>query len=77
MNIQNVSAIGNYAFWTNDGIEYLNLPNVISIGIGCFRGNSKLTSVYAPNLLSLLGNSTGDNTGAFEDCIALLSIDFP
>ena len=65
-----VTKVGDYAFYYNDKITSVNLPNATSIGQSAFNNCTKLANISFPNATSI-GNS------AFYSCTALTSVSFP
>ena len=66
-----VTSIGNYAFY-NSGITNIIIPNTVtSIGGGAFTGCTSLTSVNIPNSVTSIGGE------AFYYCTRLESINIP
>ena len=64
-----VTSIGNYAFYQCAGLTSVTIPNsVTSIGETAFSGCTGLTSVIIPNSVTSIGNS------AFAYCTGLTSV---
>ena len=67
-----VTSIGNYAFYGCSGLTSIVIPNsVTSIGNSTFLGCSGLTSITIPNSVTIIGNY------AFYNCSGLTSITIP
>jgi hypothetical protein len=87
-----ITVIGDYAFYMCNALTSIDLPNVTSIGKQAFYECSKLTSANIPNVTSLGGyafsrctkmtsidvlNVTILGDNALENCTSLTSIDLP
>ena len=69
---QNITSIGNYAFYSCCGLKSVTIPNsVTSIGNGSFYGNISLTSINIPDKVTNIGSY------AFSGCGGLTSINIP
>ena len=67
-----VTSIGNYAFYNCSGLTSVTIPNsVTSIGSSAFQNCSGLTSVSIPNSVSSIGNFV------FRGCSGLTSVSIP
>lgn len=66
----NLTSIGDYAFYNLDGLTAINAPAVTSIGYAAFDDCGKLATVNMPAVITI-----GDY--AFYKCSALPSVDFP
>ncbi len=67
-----VTSIGNYAFYSCDGLTSIEIPNgVTSIGYYAFAFCNGLTSIEIPNSVTSIGNF------AFGYCSKLTSIEIP
>ncbi|MDD4991545.1 MAG: leucine-rich repeat domain-containing protein [Paludibacter sp.] len=70
--LYSVSAIGNDAFSTCNGLTSVSIPNsVISVGNYAFKGSVDLTSTTIPNSVAIIG------VNAFQGCTGLTSITIP
>ena len=68
----NVTSIGDCAFYECSGITSIEIPNNITkIGNGSFYGCSSLTSVTIPNSVTNIGGC------AFQACSGLTSVEIP
>ena len=69
---EDVTSIGNYAFYECSGLTSVTIPNsVTSIGSSAFMYCSGLTSVTIPNSVTSIGNL------AFYNCSGLTSVTIP
>ena len=67
-----VTSIGNYAFWGCTGLTSVEIPNsVTSIGNSAFAYCTGLTSVTIPNSVTSIGDE------AFWGCTGLTSVEIP
>ncbi|GHV31812.1 hypothetical protein FACS1894167_14490 [Synergistales bacterium] len=70
LEAQNVSTVGDLAFFNCDSLASVNLPLATSIGVWAFAGCDSLASVSLPSATSI-----GDS--AFADCDSLASVSLP
>ena len=56
LDLNNVTTVGNYAFYHNSAIETVNLRQVTSIGNGAFEGVSKVTTLDIPATVTSIGD---------------------
>ena len=69
---ENLTSIGNYAFYDCDALTSITIPNsVTSIRSSAFESCSRLTSITIPNSVTSIGD------GAFFYCSSLTSITIP
>lgn len=62
-----ITKVRNYAFYKNDKIESINLPNVTTIGVHAFNGCKNLHTVKLPSINGLASNG-------FQDCYKLKNV---
>lgn len=68
----NITSIGNYAFYKSTNLKNINIPNnVTSIGVGAFQSCSSLTSIIIPETITNISDI------AFSLCSSLISIKLP
>ena len=65
-----VTAIGDKAFYKNTSITSVTMPNVTSVGTSAFENCSGLRNVRMPNVTAIGGR-------AFANCQSLQSVDMP
>ena len=69
---ENVTKIGNYAFYNCSSVKCITIPNSItSIGGYAFSGCSSLESITIPNSVSSIGE------WAFYNCVSIASLTIP
>lgn len=85
----NAAEVGQYAFCGCEQLETVSFPRAAKIQGGAFIGCKALVSVSAPNATEIRsdvvnytftdmdGGYMKDILGAFLDCIALATVDFP
>ena len=85
----NAAEVGQYAFYGCEMLETASFPEATKIQGGSFVGCKALVSVSAPNVteirsdvtnyfrVDMEGNYEKDTLGAFSDCTALATADFP
>ena len=85
----NTAEVGQYAFYGCEMLETASFPEATKIQGGAFIGCKALVSVSAPNVTEIRSDVTDylhfnmdggymkDNLGAFSDCTALATVDFP
>lgn len=56
LDLNNVTTVGNYAFYNNSAIETVNLRQVISIGNGAFEGVGKVATLDIPATVTSIGD---------------------
>ena len=56
LDLNNVTTVGNYAFYNNSAIETVNLRQVTSIGNGAFEGVSKVATLDIPATVTSIGD---------------------
>ncbi|MBR0453492.1 MAG: leucine-rich repeat protein [Bacteroidales bacterium] len=56
LDLNNVTTVGNYAFYHNSAIETVNLRQVTSIGNGAFEGVSKVATLDIPATVTSIGD---------------------
>lgn len=64
-----ITVIGNYAFYGRDSLELVHIPKVISIGNYAFSSCSNLPSIDLPEVTEI-------GEYAFKDCTGLTSVTF-
>ena len=65
-----ITNIRDYGFFSYEGLQEVNCPNVLTIGSSAFYQCHDLTSVNFPNASVIHAN-------AFVFCYNLMSVDFP
>ena len=85
----NAAEVGQYAFCGCEQLETVSFPRAAKIQGGAFIGCKALVSVSAPNATEIRGDVVDYSfpdmdvgymkgiLGAFSDCIALATVDFP
>ena len=56
LDLNNVTTVGNYAFYNNSAIETVNLRQVTSIGNGAFEGVGKVATLDIPATVTSIGD---------------------
>ncbi len=56
LDLNNVTTVGNYAFYNNSAIETVNLRQVTSIGNGAFEGVGKAATLDIPATVTSIGD---------------------
>ena len=74
-NSDTVEQIKNYAFYKNEGLRKVNLPNCSKIGGNCFSYNTSLEEVYFDNLITISGDVS--SAFCFENCYELTIVHMP
>lgn len=73
-----VESIGRYAFVNCESLSAISLPDSLtSIGAGAFYGCTQLREISVPPMVSILGDSSDQDYGVFQNCSNLKDVVLP